>query len=750
MSYKLSELKLNLQLTPAFELVKQRGTKEMKRLRRLNIAGGLAALLLAGSVLWLGGSKRQLFAAPQAGEPARYFKIGVGYTDVMPRQIVRTHDDRVYIFAGQTQGSNNILVYWTATPGVPTSAEDFSGSTQLDPPLPRNPISVDAVYDGNTIIHVLINENCASPYSVCTPNSGELYDHPFDITTNTFRPAKLISIGNSIVVGPYLGSGGVSGLFDTNGVLHVAYWGGYNHIDYAAFTYDVESDTLTHVDSLVHVDTRGSANHPILAVSPVDNSVTIAWISEASSPAQILARTKTANGWGPVELVGPSDPNAGVWTSTNQGISVDQGPTLIITADGTKHLVYIQDVDSSGDYGHVRYATYTSSTGWIDQPVPYYTHDPALATNGQGNIYILGHGHFPNVGSDPACTHDYNICSIKKTATGWDLPQLFATPPSTETFDDSISVRWSVVGWNRPDLIEFAFFSGQNSNYLDASVYYGTFGSTGSTLTPTPTLTPIATPVPTNTPTTTSLPAATVTPTSLPTNTLTPTATRTSTSTATATSVPSATSTPTTATGLVLALGMNEGRGTTVSDTSGQNNTGTLLNATWTTGRYGTGLAFNGSNSWVTVNDSASLNLVNGLTLEAWVRPTLNTDWRTIMLKEWDAVYELYASTTTGPGTGVNIGGYQEVFSSTPLPTNTWSHVAATWDGATLRLYVNGVLVASRAATGTPATSTNPLRIGGNAHWGEYFAGTIDEVRIYKRALSAAEIQTDMNTPVGP
>ena len=51
--------------------------------------------------------------------------------------------------------------------------------------------------------------------------------------------------------------------------------------------------------------------------------------------------------------------------------------------------------------------------------------------------------------------------------------------------------------------------------------------------------------------------------------------------------------------------------------------------------------------------------------------------------------------------------------------------------------------------TGAIKTSTGALRIGGNSIWGEYFSGSIDEVRIYNRALSAAEIQTDMNTAVG-
>jgi len=58
--------------------------------------------------------------------------------------------------------------------------------------------------------------------------------------------------------------------------------------------------------------------------------------------------------------------------------------------------------------------------------------------------------------------------------------------------------------------------------------------------------------------------------------------------------------------------------------------------------------------------------------------------------------------------------------------------------------------VATAAQTGAIATSSGPLRIGGNAVWGEYFQGRIDEVRIYSRALSQTEIQTDMNTRVNP
>ena len=83
------------------------------------------------------------------------------------------------------------------------------------------------------------------------------------------------------------------------------------------------------------------------------------------------------------------------------------------------------------------------------------------------------------------------------------------------------------------------------------------------------------------------------------------------------------------------------------------------------------------------------------------------------------------------------------------LPTSTWTHLATTYDGSEARLFVNGSLVATRAVTGAMPNSSRPLQIGGNRIWNEWFQGQIDDVRIYKRALSATELQSDMNTSVG-
>ena len=154
------------------------------------------------------------------------------------------------------------------------------------------------------------------------------------------------------------------------------------------------------------------------------------------------------------------------------------------------------------------------------------------------------------------------------------------------------------------------------------------------------------------------------------------------------------------------------------------------------------------------MSDRDLLDLTTGMTLEAWVRPTsLLGGWKTAIMKERPdgLAYALYATDGANqpPAGYIHSGVDRGVVGPSVLPLNTWTHLATTYDGAALRLYVNGELVASQAQTGTITTSDGALRFGGNASWGEYYQGYLDEVRVYNRALSQAEIQTDMNTPVG-
>jgi hypothetical protein len=206
--------------------------------------------------------------------------------------------------------------------------------------------------------------------------------------------------------------------------------------------------------------------------------------------------------------------------------------------------------------------------------------------------------------------------------------------------------------------------------------------------------------------------------------------------------------------GLVAAYSFDEGSGTVVQDLSGNANHGTVSGATWTTqGRYGGALQFDGINDIVNIPDGASLDLTSGMTLMAWVRPTANGGWRTVVLKETsnELVYGLYANdSSTRPSAWIRSGNAAYSTAGTAaVPLNTWTNLAATYGGGTLRLYVNGTLATSRALTVPINISASPLRIGGNRIWSEWFAGLIDEVRVYNRALSQAEIQSDMATPLG-
>ncbi len=208
--------------------------------------------------------------------------------------------------------------------------------------------------------------------------------------------------------------------------------------------------------------------------------------------------------------------------------------------------------------------------------------------------------------------------------------------------------------------------------------------------------------------------------------------------------------------GLVASYGFEAGSGTTIADSSVFGNTGTAAATTWnTTGKFGNSLTFNGTSSRVNVPDASSLDLTTGATVEAWVNPsTVAPAWNTTVMKEnlaaGDLSYALEANTPYGGAGGWNVVGTTTRAAENParLPANTWTHTTMTYDGSNIRYYENGTLVTTTPATGSVTNGNGPLSIGGNTIWGEYFTGRIDEVRVYNRALTAAEIVVDRDTPI--
>ncbi|MCC7335950.1 MAG: DUF4082 domain-containing protein [Pirellulaceae bacterium] len=192
-----------------------------------------------------------------------------------------------------------------------------------------------------------------------------------------------------------------------------------------------------------------------------------------------------------------------------------------------------------------------------------------------------------------------------------------------------------------------------------------------------------------------------------------------------------------------------------VQDHSGNNNNGSISGALFATGFAGTALFFDGIDDLISIADSDSLDLSDGLSLEAWVRPADLQGSSAVILKERSGnglAYALYASDSTGaaPSAYVRAGGADVgLVAASPLPLNTWSHVAATFDSQNFQVFVNGVLANQQPLTEPIAATGQPLQIGGTTTYAnEFFHGFVDEVRVYNRPLTPAEIRYNMSQPV--
>jgi hypothetical protein len=174
---------------------------------------------------------------------------------------------------------------------------------------------------------------------------------------------------------------------------------------------------------------------------------------------------------------------------------------------------------------------------------------------------------------------------------------------------------------------------------------------------------------------------------------------------------------------------------------------------------YGNALSFDGSSSYVDLGNPTLLQITGSTTWSAWVKATANPadDGQIIAKSNSSTGWQLKTSTGTGPQTfGVTVSASSnsraQRYSNTVRLLNVWYHVAGVYNATTrtLNIYVNGVLdngVLTGTVPASQANSSAGVNIGRRSG-GYYFNGVIDEVRIYNRALSAAEIQSDMRTPI--
>ena len=159
------------------------------------------------------------------------------------------------------------------------------------------------------------------------------------------------------------------------------------------------------------------------------------------------------------------------------------------------------------------------------------------------------------------------------------------------------------------------------------------------------------------------------------------------------------------------------------------------------------------SGEGVQIPHNAAFNGATNITYEAWVKPGTDVSaYRRIVGKGGNGTQEapgIYIQQTTGKVTaGILINGVQQIVTSDlAVNDNEWHHTAFTYDGTTLKLYVDGTLDGTLAVTGTITTNTSPLDIGYNSPLNLYpFIGKIDEVRVWNTARTGTEIQSAMNS----
>ena len=208
--------------------------------------------------------------------------------------------------------------------------------------------------------------------------------------------------------------------------------------------------------------------------------------------------------------------------------------------------------------------------------------------------------------------------------------------------------------------------------------------------------------------------------------------------------------------GLVLYLPFNDGSGTSARDDSGKLNTGTLQNmddSDWVSGKSGDALDFNGTDEYVSCGNHTSLDTPDAISIAAWIKPDNVTNWCTIAgkLKTDQANSAVYLVVYANEITFVLHDTVQTMHTleGGTIAEETWYHVVGTYDGTTMKLYVDNVLVDSLTETFTINTVTHDLWIGANEWWGEYFEGLIDEFRMYNRAINQVERTWLCNHPSG-
>jgi prepilin-type N-terminal cleavage/methylation domain-containing protein len=205
-------------------------------------------------------------------------------------------------------------------------------------------------------------------------------------------------------------------------------------------------------------------------------------------------------------------------------------------------------------------------------------------------------------------------------------------------------------------------------------------------------------------------------------------------------------------TSLVRYWTMNEGTGTVAYDYSGNGYAGALINSpTWTTGRVGLyALSFVSSTTqYATTSDASLPSGSSARTIAVWLNTTSTNIGSIFGYGTTSSNAYIFVAPSSASGTNFGIstygGGASSVYSLIPINDGKWHYCVATYDGTTWKIYIDGVLNNSSTAGTTNTILSGTARIADDAAGNPSWTGEEDDLRIYNRALSAAQISAMYN-----
>lgn len=373
---------------------------------------------------------------------------GTGYSDVSPKQVVRTSGNRAYLVAIDcvsypcTASGQTVRVYKGNTTGIPSSfARQDSGNEPADAGC------VGCAIDGSDVIHLVwYDRNGAS-------NSRIRYA-TFSTSTDTWGTKENVDgdLGASLPDGGQ-GDQMCAIALDSNGKAHVAYLyhdGTRRRLAYRHRVSGSWSSLTSGIDNNTYTGNR-KAWHPNLAFDTGGRRV-FAWHVGAFNgdvDGQVCVRVMDTD-----DSLGT---RADVGAATSK-VGIDQSTSLL--CNGTVHTTWILGTVGGGNDEYVRYAYATEGKNpsfSTNHPTNADTHNPALGLGGSGKLRIYGHGSEGGAGDD-------NLYYWEGTggAGAWSGRNAYATGE----FDSSVSVRWSQYFHQRPDMLDTVFWDQDYPNDL--------------------------------------------------------------------------------------------------------------------------------------------------------------------------------------------------------------------------------------------------------------------------------------------